>query len=140
MTAKDAADAMVVQTNIFRRFQAFFQDYDLLITPGRALPNYTLTEIDEANARLAAEEALEKNNLWAGRGNITAPITMRGHPAVTLPAGKDPQGLPFGLQIVGPYRRDNLLLGACHAVEAYFQTKRDLVRPLADVTAFAGQT
>jgi len=140
MTAKDAADAMVVQTKIFRRFQVFFQDYDLLITPGRALPNYTLAEIDKANARLAAEEAQEENDLWAGRGNITAPITMMGHPAVTLPAGKDPQGLPFGLQIVGPYRRDNLLLGACHAVEAYFQTKRDLVRPLADVTAFAGQT
>ena len=140
MTAKDAADAMVVQTNIFRRFQAFFQDYDLLITPGRTLPNYTLAEIDEANARLSTEEAQEKNDLWAGRGNITAPITMMGHPAVTLPAGKDPQGLPFGLQIVGRYRRDNFLLGACHAVEAYFQTKRDLVRPLADVTAFAGQT
>ena len=140
MTAQDAADAMAVQTKVFRRFQTFFQDYDLLITPGRTLPNYTLAEIDGANARMVSEEAQEKNDLWAGRGNITAPITMMGHPAVTLPAGKDPQGLPFGVQIVGPYRGDNFLLGACQALEAYFQTKRDLMRPLADVTAYAGQT
>ena len=131
---------MAVQTKVFRRFQTFFRDYDLLITPGRTLPNYTLAEIDAANARLVSEEAQEKNDLWAGRGNITAPITMMGHPAVTLPAGKDPQGLPFGVQIVGPYRGDNFLLGACRALEAYFQTKRDLMRPLADVTAYAGQT
>ena len=140
MSAQAAAEAMAVQTKIFRRFQAFFQSYDLLITPGRTLPNYTLTEIDAANARLAEEEAREENDLWSGRGNITAPITMMGHPALCLPAGKNPQGLPFGLQIVGPYRDDNFLLGACQGLEDYFQTKRDLMRPLADVTAFASPT
>ena len=140
MSAKDVADAAATQTRIFRRFQAFFEDYDLVITPGRTLPNFTLAEIDAANARLVAEEAVEKNDLWAGRGNITAPITMMGHPALTLPGGKDPQGLPFGLQIVGPYRGDNFLLGACRTLEALFATKRDLMRPLADVTAYAGQT
>lgn len=140
MSAKDVADAAATQTRIFRRFQAFFEDYDLVITPGRTLPNYTLGEIDAANARLAEEEAVEKNDLWAGRGNITAPITMMGHPALCLPGGKDPHGLPFGLQIVGPYRGDNFLLGACRTLETLFATKRDLMRPLADVTAYAGQT
>ncbi len=140
MSARDAAEATATQTRIFRRFQAFYQDYDVLITPGRTLPNYTLTEIDAANARLAEEEAMEKNDLWAGRGNITAPITMMGHPALTLPAGKDPSGLPFGIQVVGPYRGDNFLLGVCRSLEALFATKRDLMRPEADVTAFIGQT
>jgi len=139
MTGQDAAEAMAVQTRIFRRFQTFFQDYDLLITPGRTLPNYTLKEIDVANSRLVEEEHQEQNDLWAGRGNVTAPITMMGHPALCLPAGKDPQGLPFGLQIVGPYRGDNFLLGACKSLEAQFKTKRDLMRPLADVTAFTGR-
>lgn len=139
MTGQDAAQAMAAQTRIFRRFQTFFQDYDLLITPGRTLPNYTLKEIDVANTRLVEEEDQEQNDLWAGRGNITAPITMMGHPALCLPAGKDPQGLPFGLQIVGPYRGDNFLLGACKSLEAQFQIKRDLMRPLADVTAFTGR-
>jgi len=137
MSARDAADAMAVQMRVFRHFQTFFQDYDILITPGRTLPNYSLSEIDTANSRLAEQEAAGTNDLWAGRGNITAPITMMGHPALTLPAGKDPSGLPFGLQVVGPYRGDNFLLGVCRSMEMLFATKRDLMRPLADVTAFA---
>jgi Asp-tRNA(Asn)/Glu-tRNA(Gln) amidotransferase A subunit family amidase len=33
-----------------------------------------------------------------------------GHPALSLPAGRLPNGLPFGLQITGPRFRDHLLL------------------------------
>jgi Asp-tRNA(Asn)/Glu-tRNA(Gln) amidotransferase A subunit family amidase len=32
--------------------------------------------------------------------------TLVGVPALTLPAGRGPHGLPLGLQIVGPYRQD----------------------------------
>lgn len=140
MTAMDAAEALAEHTKIYRRFQTFFEDIDLLITPGRTLPFYSLDEVNAANARLASEEAAGKNDLWAGRGNINAPITMMGHPAMTIPAGKDPAGLPFGLQLVGPYRGDDFLLGVGQALENYFATKRDLNRPIADVTAFAASS
>ncbi len=33
-----------------------------------------------------------------------------GHPALSLPAGRLPDGLPFGLQVTGPRFRDHLLL------------------------------
>jgi Asp-tRNA(Asn)/Glu-tRNA(Gln) amidotransferase A subunit family amidase len=33
-----------------------------------------------------------------------------GHPALSLPAGGLPNGLPFGLQVTGPRFRDHLLL------------------------------
>jgi Asp-tRNA(Asn)/Glu-tRNA(Gln) amidotransferase A subunit family amidase len=33
-----------------------------------------------------------------------------GHPALSLPAGRLPNGLPFGLQVTGPRFRDDLLL------------------------------
>ncbi len=139
MTATDAASALAEHTAIYRRFQAFFEDIDILITPGRTLPFFTLDEVDAANARLAEEEAAGKNDLWAGRGNINAPITMMGHPAMTIPTGKDPAGLPFGIQIVGPNRGDDFLLGVGQSLETYFATKRDLNRPIADVTAFGGK-
>jgi Asp-tRNA(Asn)/Glu-tRNA(Gln) amidotransferase A subunit family amidase len=35
---------------------------------------------------------------------------MTGHPALSLPAGRLPNGLPFGLQVTGPRFRDHLLL------------------------------
>jgi len=37
---------------------------------------------------------------------------MPGHPALSLPAGRLPNGLPFELQVTGPQFRDHLLL-AC---------------------------
>jgi Asp-tRNA(Asn)/Glu-tRNA(Gln) amidotransferase A subunit family amidase len=35
---------------------------------------------------------------------------MTGLPAISLPAGICPNGVPFGLQVVGPRFRDGLLL------------------------------
>ena len=37
---------------------------------------------------------------------------MTGHPAFSLPAGRLPNGLPFGLQVTGPRFRDHLLLAS----------------------------
>lgn len=35
---------------------------------------------------------------------------LSGHPALSLPAGRTPDGVPFGLQLTGPRFRDDLLL------------------------------
>jgi Asp-tRNA(Asn)/Glu-tRNA(Gln) amidotransferase A subunit family amidase len=40
-----------------------------------------------------------------------------GHPALSLPAGRLPNGLPFGLQVTGPRFRDQLLLDLASAWE-----------------------
>ncbi len=35
---------------------------------------------------------------------------ITGHPAISLPAGRMPNGVPFGLELTGPRFRDDLLL------------------------------
>jgi Asp-tRNA(Asn)/Glu-tRNA(Gln) amidotransferase A subunit family amidase len=40
----------------------------------------------------------------------TALQNVTGHPAITMPAGMTPIGIPFGLQVTGPRWRDGLLL------------------------------
>src|SRR5207248_142883 len=40
----------------------------------------------------------------------TSVQNMTGHPAVSLPAGRLPNGLPFGLQVTGPRFGDHMLL------------------------------
>lgn len=42
---------------------------------------------------------------------------MPGHPALSLPAGRLPNGLPFGLQVTGPRFRDHLLLALASSWE-----------------------
>jgi len=133
----DVAHAMAEHSRIYRRFQRFFEDHDLLITPGRTLPFYTLDEVDRRNATLDAEEAEGRNELWPGRGNVNAPITMMGHPAVTMPAGRDGEGLPFGMQVVGPHRGDRFVLDACAALERRFEEDPALARPRPDLSPFA---
>jgi amidase len=44
-------------------------------------------------------------------------ISITGMPAISVPAGFTPAGLPIGLQIVGPPRGDFELLQMAHAFE-----------------------
>ncbi|MGD8820777.1 MAG: amidase family protein, partial [Anaerolineae bacterium] len=44
-------------------------------------------------------------------------ITLTGHPAISVPCGFTADGLPVGLQIVGPYRGEFELLQFAYAFE-----------------------
>jgi amidase len=46
------------------------------------------------------------------------PITMSGCPALAAPAGFNEQGLPIGIQIVGPNRAELACLQLAHAYDA----------------------
>jgi amidase len=48
-------------------------------------------------------------------------ITVTGCPAISVPAGTTPDGLPVGLQIVAPHRADRRLL----EIAAAFEEARD---------------
>jgi hypothetical protein len=57
---------------------------------------------------------------------------MVGHPAISIPLGRDRAGMPFGLQIVGPRGGDALVLAAAAAIEAAVAGDPDLARPVPD--------
>jgi amidase len=44
-------------------------------------------------------------------------ITLTAHPAMSVPCGFTPDGLPVGIQIVGRYRSEFELLQLAHAFE-----------------------
>ncbi len=59
----------------------------------------------------------------AGLGNtgdavFCSPWTMAGLPAITMPSGRGPRGLPLGLQVVGRYREDERALQVAAWCEA----------------------
>jgi amidase/aspartyl-tRNA(Asn)/glutamyl-tRNA(Gln) amidotransferase subunit A len=48
---------------------------------------------------------------------MTFPINFTGHPAISVPAGFTPEGLPVGLQIVGRRHADETVLALASRFE-----------------------
>jgi len=47
----------------------------------------------------------------------TNDFNFTGHPAVSVPIGRDEHGVPFGMQVVAPRWRDGLALGVARSLE-----------------------
>ena len=61
---------------------------------------------------------------------FTYPFNLTGQPAITVPCGFTAAGLPVGLQIVGQYHAEAMVLRAARAYEAAHPT-RDRRPPIA---------
>lgn len=61
-------------------------------------------------------------------------------PAISIPCGVDHKGMPFGLQVVGPFRGDRVLLASAHALEQAFAGIASLQRPRPDLTKLTRPT
>jgi len=88
-----------------------FERYDLLMTP--TLP----TEAFDARGKWPAEIDGEPITNPLRVVAFTYPFNLSRHPAATVRAGLTDSGLPCGLQIVGPYHREDLVLQASYAYE-----------------------
>lgn len=61
---------------------------------------------------------------------LTLPASLAGIPAVSVPCGVTPAGLPVGLQVMAPYMRDDVALRVAHAfqtVTSHHVKTRELV-------------
>ncbi len=93
VSREEYAAALVLRTGLIRQYGEFIGDYDAIITPPAT---------GEAPAGLK----------FTGDASFCAIWTLCGAPALTIPSGKGPHGLPLGLQVVGAVNRDTHTLGA----------------------------
>ena len=87
---------------------AFHQRFDLLLTPTLPIPAFA-----------AGEEVPPGSGLsrWPEWTPFSYPFNLTGQPAASVPCGFTADGLPAGLQIVGPMHADALVLRAAHAYQ-----------------------
>lgn len=112
LTGPQVARAMRLHGALHERIHAFFTRYDALVLPVSQVPPFPVEQpyITEINGvKLGNYLEWMRSCYW---------ISVTGCPAIAVPAGFTPEGLPVGLQIVGPPRGELDLLGLALAYEA----------------------
>ena len=112
LTASDIAHAMSRHGELMDRFRRFLEKYEFLICAVNQVPPFDAT----INWPKEIEGIVMENYLsWMKSAYWITPTFC---PAISLPAGFTPDGLPVGIQIVGRYRDDLGALQMAHAFEA----------------------
>ncbi|KUI43336.1 amidase [Mycobacterium sp. IS-1590] len=122
----DYVDAVQRRHEHTRRLTAFFESYDLLLTPALATPPPTIGEFDLPVVLQRAADVLiktrtakvlrytkivddmvDKNLGWVP---YTQLANLTGRPAISLPLHWTADGLPLGVQFVAPLAGESLLI------------------------------
>jgi aspartyl-tRNA(Asn)/glutamyl-tRNA(Gln) amidotransferase subunit A len=98
------ASAQKVRTVIKREHDALFERFDVLISPTCATTAFPIGE------KAADPLAMYLTDV------LTIPSNMAGLPSMSIPCGLS-EGLPVGLQLIGPQFSENTLFRAAQALE-----------------------
>jgi amidase len=101
-----------------RRIAGFFSEYDFLILPVAQVAPFS---VDVEWVREIDGIPMQTYIDWMASCYA---ISCAGLPAISIPCGFTPDGLPIGLQIVGRYRRDMEVLQLARAFERATQFAR----------------
>ena len=101
------------------KWDAFFQDYDLLLCPAGATAAFPHNQKGERWERMVSVNGKPQPSttqmFWAGF------MGMAGLPSTVAPAGLTPEGLPVGVQIVGPQYGDLTCIRLAQLLEREYQ-------------------
>lgn len=97
--------AQGVRQMLETQLAAALEEVDLLVMPTTPAAAFKIGERAEDPLAMCSSDV------------YTAPASLAGLPAISVPCGLDSQGLPLGLQIVAPPFQEDLLLCAGRAFE-----------------------
>jgi amidase len=99
---------MAKRNHYHRQFNLFFEEYPLVLTPFLPTPTYDWDR--DAQGMEGVIETL-------GAGMYSVAFNYTGLPAGNIPANYN-DGLPVGVQIVGPRFREDMILDALEEIES----------------------
>ena len=111
MSMKDHGEACFKQAQMFAELQHFMADIDFLACP--------VTQVPPFSKEIEYPKEIEgiRFDTYIDWMRSCSDITTTTHPAISVPAGFTPEGLPVGLQIVGKSRDDRSVLELAYAFE-----------------------
>lgn len=114
ITAKQHAQAWAFSNFLGRQFGAYFQTYDLLLTP-------TLNRLTpQVGGDLSSNGTLDLqawSELTRGYVPFTPVANMTGIPAISVPVATASSGLPLGMQFFGAMGAESTLLDIAQQLE-----------------------
>jgi len=116
----EVARALLFREELYRRLDRFFRQYDLLVTPTVPCTAWPFS-------RLGPSEIEGLPTTPRGHAVFTPIFNHTYLPACSVPCGLDGNGLPIGLQIIGPRFADASVLALASQVEA--QNEFDFAGP-----------
>lgn len=96
--------AQLVRTKLINEFNEAFSKVDYLIGPVAPMTAFKVGEVDSPLKAYLMDL-------------MTVAPSMAGGPGISVPAGADKKGLPVGLHIMAPQRKDRELLGISKKIE-----------------------
>lgn len=97
--------AQKARTLLIHAYEELFKEYDLLLGPVAPTPAFGIGENAEDPIKMYLADIM------------TVPPSLAGLPAISVPAGVSSQGLPIGVQLIGPRRSDAQLLALARSLE-----------------------
>jgi aspartyl-tRNA(Asn)/glutamyl-tRNA(Gln) amidotransferase subunit A len=97
--------AQKVRTLIKRDFENAFKDVDVIAAPTAPETAFKIGERVDDPLAMYLEDA------------FTLPANLAGVPGISFNVGFDKNNLPIGMQLIGSYFREDLLLRVAHAYQ-----------------------
>ena len=122
LTAEEIGQAELARGRVWHEMARFFETYDVLLAPAAIVPPFAV------ETRYVEEVEGHRFDNYVDWLAITFAISVTSCPAASVPAGLTKDGLPVGLQIVGPRMGEAGILTAARHYEAAMGLHRMLPR------------
>ena len=108
------SETMGIRANIVSEWEKYFQNHDLLICPMSYGPAFKRCKIGSP-IKYDGKSIIYIDYAWP----YVACFNASGHPAINIPLGIGKEGLPLGIQVVGPYWSEPDLLNFARLVSEF---------------------
>jgi len=111
MTTEQLATAQHARARLWAQMSDLLAGYDFLLTPCMAVPPFP---VEQSYPTTIAGREMKTHIDWVAPTFI---LSLSGLPIASVPAGLDADGLPVGIQVVGPPRGEELALAVAAEIQ-----------------------